>query len=680
MTETKTVAAGALAPWEMDNLPEPPRSGRKLWLALIGPGVVLAGTSIGTGEWLFGPAVSAQYGASLFWLAMISIVLQGFANLMFMRYAIYCGEPVNVGILRTWPGPTAWIVFFAVLDVAAIFPYNASNAAIPLAAAFLGRLPKPEDMLLVRGLGITIFLLCFVPLIFGGTVYRMLEKIMAAKLVVVLGYLSIIAVTMVSAPVVWDVVTGFFAFGTVPLRPDTLIVDRHFSIQQSVGGKVGYLAKGTWERKGDQDFAVTGEFLITRDGKQAKFNLSKPEESVRVNATVLDQLLGRTEMMTFDAHAATVREQVLKRTEPFVGSQRFVIEARVGEETLVANGEVIEHHTFKATHLEVWSPSADRVLLKFSQITLSSGLLKRSKYSSLDEVPEPHRSRIANHLQHEGVAYVSAIGYAKEHGQLPPLDWAMIVAFIAIAGAGGLTNTMFSNYARDKGWGMGCHVGAIPSACGGITVALSHTGKVFPLDAENRSKWSGWMKHIRRDQAIWMFASVIGMALPCMMSLEFIRNASVVGDRVSAMSAEGIASRFPSYASLFWFLTLICGFLVLAPGQVSTGDQIARRWTDMLWNASARVRKLGEVRYIYYGILAMYCVGGLIILIKFPAVQIAKIAAVLQNIALGSVSLMSIYVNRTLLPKEVQPSLFHQFGVLVCGVFFLGISIALLFI
>ena len=200
MTNTPTVAAGALAPWEIENLPEPPRSGRKLWLGLIGPGVVLAGTSIGTGEWLFGPAVSAQYGASLFWLAMISIVLQGFANLMFMRYAIYCGEPVNVGILRTWPGPKAWITFFAVLDLTAIFPYNASNAAVPLAAAILGRLPHAGDGLLVRGLGIGIFLLAFVPLIFGGTVYRMLEKIMAAKLVVVLGYLSIIAVTMVSAP------------------------------------------------------------------------------------------------------------------------------------------------------------------------------------------------------------------------------------------------------------------------------------------------------------------------------------------------------------------------------------------------------------------------------------------------------------------------------------------------
>ena len=68
------------------------------------------------------------------------------------------------------------------------------------------------------------------PLIFGGTVYRMLEKIMTAKLVLVLGYLSIVAVTMISLPVVEDVVTGFFSFGTVPKRPEILIVGRHFSV------------------------------------------------------------------------------------------------------------------------------------------------------------------------------------------------------------------------------------------------------------------------------------------------------------------------------------------------------------------------------------------------------------------------------------------------------------------
>ncbi len=642
MTEPQTVAAGALAPWEIENLPEPPRSGRKLWLGLIGPGVVLAGTSIGTGEWLFGPVVSAQYGASLFWLALISIVLQGFANLMFMRYAIYCGEPMNVGILRTWPGPMAWIAFFAILDIASFFPYNASNAAVPLATGFLGRLPdtvgNPDDKLLVRGLGITIFLLCFVPLIFGGTVYRMLEKIMATKLVVVLGYLSIIALTMVSAPVVWDVCTGFFAFGTVPLQPDTLIVDRHFQIRRTIDG-TDYVAKGTWELNSSQGKPVTGELSITRGGKRTKNNLLEREK--------------------LTPEATKWRDEILDRTKPFSGSGRFLIEFREHGELLTAEGQVIDHHHFQPTMLRTDA---------------------KREYSSLEEVPEPQRSRLANYLQHEGVAYVNAFRYVGEHGKLPPLDWAMVVAFVAIAGAGGLTNTMFSNYARDKGWGMGCHVGAIPSACGGITVSLSHTGKVFPLDGENRFKWFGWMQHIRRDQAIWMTASVIGMALPCMMSLEFIRNASVVGDRAAAMSAEGIAGRYPSYASLFWYLTLICGFLVLTPGQVSTGDQIARRWTDMLWNASSRVRRTGEVRYVYYGIMSIYAAGGLVILILFPAVAIAKFAAVLQNIALGSTALLSLYVNRKLLPKEIQPGWFHQIGIVLCGVFFLSISLALLFI
>jgi hypothetical protein len=515
---------------------------------LIGPGIVLAGTSIGTGEWLFGPAVSAQYGASLFWLALTSILLQGFCNLMFMRYAIYCGEPVNVGILRTWPGPTAWLMFFAVLDLASIWPYNASNAAIPLAAAILGRLPHAGDAFLVKGLGITIFLLAFVPLIFGGTVYRMLEKIMAAKLVIVLGYLSIIAVTMVSAPVLWDVCTGFFRFGTVPLRPETLIVDRHFSVQRTEGN-TEYLVKGTWE----QDGAVTGELYSTRDEQRLKYDLRQPVD--------------------LDPQAAALREQVLEQTGAFAGSQRFVIEAADGNEVLIAEGNVVDQHVFRPVRLQV-----------------QSGAVVRD-YAALDDVPEPQRSRLANHLRHEGLAYVNVVRYVGEHGSLPSLDWGVIVAFIAIAGAGGLTNTMFSNYARDKGWGMGAHVGAIPSALGGLTIGLSHTGKVFPLDESNRSRWRGWMRHIRRDQAIWIAASIVGMALPCMMSLEFIRNASVVGDRVTAMSAEGIASRFPAYASMFWFLTLFCGFLVLAPGQVSVGDQIARRWTDMLWNASPRAQR-----------------------------------------------------------------------------------------
>ena len=84
------------------------------------------------------------------------------------------------------------------------------------------------------------------------------------------------------------------------------------------------------------------------------------------------------------------------------------------------------------------------------------------------------------------------------------------------------------------------------------------------------------MRHITRDQtAVWMMASFVGMALPCMLSLQFIRNATVEGNRVAAMTAEGISLSHPQHAGLFWTLTLLCGFLVLAPGQITAADQIA---------------------------------------------------------------------------------------------------------
>ena len=190
------------------------------------------------------------------------------------------------------------------------------------------------------------------------------------------------------------------------------------------------------------------------------------------------------------------------------------------------------------------------------------------------------------------------------------------------------------------------------------------------------------MQHIQRDQGIWILASILGMALPCMVSLEFIRNATVTGDRVAAMTAEGIAVRYPGLGSIFWFTTLACGFLVLAPGQVSVCDQIARRWTDMIWTASARAHRLGrgEVRYIYYGILMVYAVWGLVILWFLPALQIAKIGAVLGNLALGFSTLQALYVNRVLMPPELRPNVLLQIGTACCGAFFLGISLAVLLI
>ena len=100
----------------------------------------------------------------------------------------------------------------------------------------------------------------------------------------------------------------------------------------------------------------------------------------------------------------------------------------------------------------------------------------------------------------------------------------------------------------------------------------------------------------------------------------------------------------------------------------------------MIWTASARAHRLGrgEVRYIYYGILAIYGVWGLVVLWFLPALQIAKIGAVLGNLALGFSTLQALYVNRVLMPPELRPKAALQIGTACCGIFFLAISMAVL--
>jgi len=434
----------------------------------------MVGANIGGGEWLFGPLVTAQYGGRILWLANLSIILQVFYNLSVMRYTLYCGEPVFVGFFRTAPGPVFWAAFYLLVDLGSFLPYLASNSAVPLAAVILGRLPGAGDGHLVRMLSYGVFLSAFLPLVFGGKIYNSLERVMLAKLVIVLAYLSFVALFFVSSETKWEIVSGFFRAGDLP----------------------------------------PGDF-----------------------------------------------------------------------------------------------------------------------------------------------------------------SWATLAAFAAVAGAGGLTNMMFSNYARDKGWGMGATVGAIPSAVGGRTIRLSHTGQVFDW-RQGKERWSGWLRHIRREQ-IWLWGPgcVIGMALPAMFSYEYIRGIqNVSGHAVAAMAARAIADR---HGEIFWFLTLLCGFLIMAPTQISQIDAICRRWTDVLWTGSKRLHRLegNQVKYVYYTLLAVYLLWGLNALRLTPNPLVLAIASgVLWNFALGFSALHVLWVTRRLMPAGARPNWFQSAGLAACAVFFMGIS------
>jgi hypothetical protein len=227
---------------------------------------------------------------------------------------------------------------------------------------------------------------------------------------------------------------------------------------------------------------------------------------------------------------------------------------------------------------------------------------------------------------------------------------------------------------------MGSRVGAIPSAVGGKTIQLSHTGKTFEVDEPSLRRWRGWLRHILRDQCVlWAPACLVGMMLPSMLSYEFIRGATDVdGHAAAAMTARAIAER---HGGIFWFLTLLCGFAILFPTQISNLDGISRRWTDVLWIGVKRLRRLGgnQVKYVYYALLGAYAVWGLAALALSPnPLVLAVLNGVLMNFGMGFSAIHILYMSWFLLPKELRPPLLMCAGLVGCSVFYVGISVLML--
>ena len=86
---------GVLAAPGLRDLPEPVPLRR-----MVGPSVILAGLSIGSGEFVLWPRLTAEYGFALFWACWIGVTLQFFLNMEIERYSLATGESAVVGFVR----------------------------------------------------------------------------------------------------------------------------------------------------------------------------------------------------------------------------------------------------------------------------------------------------------------------------------------------------------------------------------------------------------------------------------------------------------------------------------------------------------------------------------------------------------------------------------------------------
>jgi hypothetical protein len=266
-------------------------------------------------------------------------------------------------------------------------------------------------------------------------------------------------------------------------------------------------------------------------------------------------------------------------------------------------------------------------------------------------------------------------GFSSERGSFyfvpEGMNFFLLGALVAYSGCGGVVNITLSNWARDKGYGMAERSGYIPSAIGGQKVKLAHTGFTFSPDKHSMGRWRGWCRIVRVDQVgIFFFGGVLGMVLPALLYVTFLPGGTdLQGLGIAAALASSVGQQIgPLIAGVVAFL----GAWVLFKTQLDNLEAMVRSITDILWTGSHRVRKWrgGDVRAVYYGVLAAIVLWGMIALRMAQPFILLQIGANVAGFVFIIASIHLLYINSRLLPKEVRPPLWRKVALVVMSLFY----------
>ena len=256
-------------------------------------------------------------------------------------------------------------------------------------------------------------------------------------------------------------------------------------------------------------------------------------------------------------------------------------------------------------------------------------------------------------------------------------DFFLLAAFAAYAGGGGMANITLSNWARDKGYGMSSVVGYIPAAVGGKKVSLAHSGSTFQPTPANLGRWKGWWRIVRVDQwGVFYVGAMLGMILPALLYTTFVASGSdIKGLGIAATLAQAVATQ---KGAIFGGVIALLAVWILFKAQLDILEGMTRAITDILWTGSKRIRSWrgGDVRVVYYTVLAVILVWGIVALRLTQPVFLLAIGANMAAIVFVIASIHLLYLNTRLLPVELRPPMWRRIVLVAVSVFY-GFFVAL---
>lgn len=173
--------------------------------ALLGPSIILAGLSIGSGEFVLWPRLTAQFGFAVFWAAWIGVSIQFFLNMEIERYTLASGESAVVGFLRLSR------VFGPVFLVCGTLPWIWPGWATGAGTILSWQLGGDPVVYAVAGL-----VLCGAILSLGPVVYRTVEVLQIALVSGIFAGLLYLFARLTSLDALGALALGALRIGHVP--------------------------------------------------------------------------------------------------------------------------------------------------------------------------------------------------------------------------------------------------------------------------------------------------------------------------------------------------------------------------------------------------------------------------------------------------------------------------------
>ncbi|MEM2735336.1 MAG: Nramp family divalent metal transporter [Candidatus Bathyarchaeia archaeon] len=206
--------------YEVREIPPPPSGwdtlrGKVRW---IGPGFIVSGLEVGTGELIVCSIAGAMYGAAFAWTILLSAIIKVTNNYLWAKYTIATGESPMRLFARIRPFLwLVWLYMFSVVISDAWFFSGCSSSA----GTSLFELTKAGSYMLW---GYVIAIIAVIVLAGPKVIYNVVEKIVTVtSLMLTAGMIGVVIATGARYPeAVGEFIRGMFSFGYIPPKPGAL--------------------------------------------------------------------------------------------------------------------------------------------------------------------------------------------------------------------------------------------------------------------------------------------------------------------------------------------------------------------------------------------------------------------------------------------------------------------------